>query len=109
MPTLKPRITTTLEESTFQVIDRMAQLQGVSRGAVVSDLLNSVAVPLARTVALLEAARDAPEQVRAGLADVVTGVHDDLLDKAGDSIKQLDMLLGKMGPTPPSNTGVRSL
>uniref|UniRef100_UPI001C0B5BD0 ribbon-helix-helix domain-containing protein n=1 Tax=Pseudomonas aeruginosa TaxID=287 RepID=UPI001C0B5BD0 len=64
MPTVKPRTTVTLEPSTHAVIDRLAVLQGRSRGAVIADLLDSVAPAMTRTVALLEAAAAAPQQVK---------------------------------------------
>lgn len=96
MPTIKPRIAVTLTEPTFQVIVRMAELQGCSRGSVVADLLESVAPVLGRTVALLEAAAAAPKQVRDGLRGVVEDTHDQLVEVAGDSILQMDWLLSEL-------------
>jgi len=93
MPTLKPRIAVTLNQATFDVIVRMSVLQGVSRGAVVADLLESIAPVLTRTVALLEAAALAPKQVRDGLVEVVELAHDELVGIAGDATGQLDDLL----------------
>jgi hypothetical protein len=94
MPTAKPRIAVTLNQHTFDVIARMAELQGCSRGSVIAELLDSVAPALTRTVALLEAAADAPQQVRDGLRSVVESTHNDLLDVSGDALRQLDFLLG---------------
>lgn len=96
MPTAKPRIAVTLEQSTFEVIARMAALQGVSRGSIVADLLDSVAPVLTRTVALLEAAAIAPKQVQDGLREVAQSAHDDLLVIAGDAAKQFDMLFDSL-------------
>ncbi|MCY1452658.1 hypothetical protein D9M71_695890 [compost metagenome] len=65
---------------------------------------------MARTIALLEAAAAAPLEVKRGLRSVVEGVHDDLVAVAGDTIKQMDMLLGEfqggseVGSTPVSVT-----
>lgn len=94
MPTLKPRITITVSENAYEVITRMAKLQGISKSKVVGDLLDSVAPALTRTVALLEAAADAPKQVREGLRSVVENTHDELVGVSGDALKQLDFLLG---------------
>jgi hypothetical protein len=94
MPTVKPRVTITLEQSTHDVIDRLAALQGRTRGVVIAELLDEVVPALSRTVALLEAAAAAPQQVKAGLRAVVEGVHRDLVAVSGDGIGQLDMLLG---------------
>lgn len=93
MPTVKPRIAITLEQETYDVIARFAELQSRSKGAVVSDLLESVLPPLRRTIALLEAAQQAPEHVKQGLRSVVEATHDDLLKLAGSGNQQLDMLL----------------
>lgn len=93
MPTVKPRVTITLEQGTHDVIDRLATLQGRTRGVVIAELLDEVVPALSRTVALLEAAAAAPEQVKAGLRAVVEGVHRDLVAVSGDGIGQLDMLL----------------
>ena len=94
MPTLKPRITITVSDHAFEVLSRMAKLQGCSKGKVIADLLEAVSPALTRTVALLEAAADAPQQVRDGLRSVVEKTHDELLETTGDSIQQLDFLLG---------------
>ncbi|MNF74320.1 hypothetical protein D3C85_1059950 [compost metagenome] len=100
MPTLKPRVQVTLEPQTHAVIERLAQLQGRTRGAVIAELLDAVAPALARTVALLEAASDAPRQVKEGLRAVVEGVHNDLVAVSGDMIKQMDWLLGEFNGGP---------
>lgn len=97
MPTIKPRVAVTLNPHTHEVIERMAHLQGRTRGAVIADLLDSVAPALARTVALLEAAANAPGQVKQGLRDVVEGVHQELLAVSGDAIKQLDWIIADAG------------
>lgn len=95
MPTAKPRIAVTLNQHTFDVIARMADLQGCSRGSIVAELLDSVAPALTRTVALLEAASQAPQQVRDGLRAVVEDAHNDLVGVSGDALQQLDFLLGE--------------
>jgi len=95
MPTAKPRIAVTLNQHTFDVIARMAELQSCSRGSIVAELLDSVAPALTRTVALLEAASQAPKQVREGLRAVVEDAHNDLVGVSGDALQQLDFLLGE--------------
>lgn len=100
MPTAKPRVQVILEPQTHAVIERLAILQGRSRGAVIADLIDSVAPSLTRTVSLLEAAQAAPESVKAGLRSVVEGVHQELVGVAGDASKQLDFLLDKLTAQP---------
>lgn len=111
MPTLKPRVQVTLEPATHEVIERLAALQGCSRGAVIADLIDSVAPALGRTVALLEAAREAPAQVRQGLIDVVHGLHGELLEATGEASKEVQLLLDRLGDPawqPPTSGSVQS-
>lgn len=96
MPTIKPRVAVTLEPQTHEVIERLAVLQGRTRGSVIADLLDSVAPALTRTVALLEAAASAPDEVKRGLRGVVEGLHGQLVDASGGATGQLDMLLGEV-------------
>lgn len=96
MPTIKPRVQVTLEPSTHEVIKRLAELQGRSRGSIIAELLDEVGPALTRTVALLEAAAAAPEQVRSGLRSVVEDIHDELLEVSGDSIQQMDWLMSEL-------------
>lgn len=93
MPTIKPRVAVTLDPYTHAVIDRLATLQGRTRGSVISDLLDSVTPALTRTVALLEAAAAAPDEVKRGLRGVVESVHDELLAASGVSSEQMDLLI----------------
>jgi hypothetical protein len=96
MPTIKPRVNVTLEPSTHEVIERLAVLQGRTRGAVIADLLDSVAPALGRTVALLEAAANAPRQVKEGLRAVIDSAHDELIAVSGEGTKQLDFILDQL-------------
>ena len=127
MPTVKPRVTVTLSESVYQTITRMSELTGESRPSIIAGLLDSVHPPLMRTVALIEAAVDAPQKVRDGLKDTVESMEKELLAVSESSVGQVDMLIGQFSgsaakkPTAPkkkarskrsnprpSNTGVRS-
>lgn len=132
MPTAKPRIAVTLNPYVHETVKRLAELQGRSRGAVVADLLEAVHPPLMRTVALMEAARDAPEQVKQGLRGTIQEMERELQGSVGDGIRQMDYLLSDVevgsgereqtelprrrsgggsskGANPrPGNTGVRS-
>lgn len=97
MPTIKPRVQVTLEPATHAVIERLAVLQGRTRGAVIADLLDSVAPVMGRSVALLEAAAAAPQQVKEGLRSVVQGVHDDLVAVSGSAARSMDELFEAYG------------
>lgn len=96
MPTTKPRVQVTLEPETHAVIERLANLQGKTRGAVIAEMLDSIVPAITRTVTLLEAAAAAPETLKDNLRAVVEGAQADLSDASGDSAKQLDILMNKL-------------
>jgi hypothetical protein len=92
MPTKKPRIAVTLPVHAYEVIERLAALQKCSRAAVVADLLVSVIPPLMRTVALLEAAQDAPVEVRTKLRQNLERMEMELAGDLGGALAQMDWL-----------------
>lgn len=96
MPTLKPRVQVTLEPPTHEVIERLATLQGRTRGAVIAELLDAIAPSLGRTVAILEAAVEAPNDVKRGLRAMVDSLHQEVITTSGDAAKQLDMVLDQL-------------
>ena len=100
MPTSKPRIAITLDPRVYATIERLAQLQRKSRGAVVAELVTSIHEPLMRTVALLDAAAEAPEQVKAGLRGVIEGVESQLVGAAGGGARTARLAPGE-GPGGP--------
>jgi len=106
MPTIKPRVQVTLEPHTHEVIERLAALQGRTRGAVIADLIDSVAPALARTVALLDAAASAPSQVKRGLRSVVDSMHADLAIAAGGSAAKPYWFDSSLGDTEEGSTPV---
>lgn len=96
MPTLKPRVQVTLEPHTHEVIERLATLQGRTRGSVIAELLDSIAPSLGRTVAILEAAMEAPNDVKRGLRAMVEDLHQEVISTSGDASRQLDMVLDRL-------------
>lgn len=96
MPTIKPRIAVTLNPPVYETITRLAALQGRSKGSVVAELLEAVHPPLMRTVALLEAALEAPKAVHAGLLQTIQGLERDLNPQMVDALGQMDWLLGEI-------------
>lgn len=96
MPTTKPRIAVTLNRRVYETVERLAKLQGKSRGAVVAELLESIHEPLMRTVALLDAAAEAPEEVKRGLRGVIEGVEASLVGAAGGGLAQMDWLRSRV-------------
>ena len=96
MPTLKPRVQVTLEPQTHAVIERLATLQGRTRGSIIAEMLDSIAPALTRTVALLEAAAEAPNDVKRGFRAAVEASHQELVAISGDASRQLDAFLDQL-------------
>lgn len=96
MPTNKPRIAVTLSPPVYEVIERLAALQGCSRSSVVAELLEAVYPPLMRTVALLEAALEAPRAVHDGLRQTILGLELDMVSQADGALGRMDWLLEEM-------------
>lgn len=106
MPTIKPRVQVTLEPATHEVIERFAKLQNRTRGAVIAELLDSIAPPLARTVALLEAAQEAPKTVKDRLRSVADDLHGELVSLTGQAQDALGQLHAISEGSPDGSTPV---
>ena len=96
MPTVKPRVQVTLEPEVHEVIARFARLQNRTRGAVIAELLNEVTPALGRTIALLEAAQEAPNQVKAGLRAAVEGLQQEMVNASGEATRQFQLIMSKI-------------
>lgn len=93
MATLKPRITITLAPHRHELLRRVAALQGMSMSAVVVDLIETVAEPLERVGVILEAAKNAPQQMKDGLKAATDAAERELLPLQQQASQQLDFLL----------------
>jgi hypothetical protein len=74
----------------------MSKVSGNSISSIIGDFLGSIHHPLMRTVALLEAAKDAPEEVKRGLRDTAEEIEHGLGNVLGDAQVQLDLLFGSL-------------
>lgn len=92
MATLKPRITISLDPHVYATVKRMSQLGGQPMASIISEMLDTVHEPLMRTVAFLEAAADAPQQIRDGLRKSFEAVERDIYAAAGHTVFQMDWL-----------------
>lgn len=93
MPSDRPVIALRLRPHVHEVFSRLAELQGRPKSAVIAEILETVYEPMMRTIALLEAARDAPREVRDGLRATVEELERDLVHTAGGSLAQMDWLI----------------
>jgi hypothetical protein len=104
MPTSKPRFTVTCEPNLYETLDRYSALTGSTKGKLVHDMLEGIHHPLMRMVALLEAAKDAPEDTQRGLVNGVTQLEREITGLYEYGLNQLDWLQPK-APKPNTKTG----
>lgn len=96
MPTKKPRCTITFDPNVYHTLTRLAELQGITKSAVIGEFFDAIHPPLMRTVALLEAAAEAPRQVRAGIRQTVEDMERLLVASAGEGIRHMDAVLEEL-------------
>ena len=106
MATTKPRITISLNPHVYATIKRMSQLGKQPMASIISEMLETVHEPLMRTVAFLEAAAEAPKQVRDGLKKSFESVERDLYKSAGHTVAQMDFLTEQLGKPASAVEGV---
>lgn len=114
MATAKPRHSITFEPDDYEVLRRMAELQGGSVSKIVSELVSSVMPALRRVVALVDAANQAEGAVRENLARLAAEAEGPFMESLEASqaqwVDMMEMLQeGAEGSDPrPVITGVRS-
>lgn len=69
MPTLKPRISITIDQDDLAVLDRYAAASGTPRASMISQLIQATIPELKRAAELMEMANAAPQHVIDGLVD----------------------------------------
>lgn len=96
MPTKNPRIALTLQPYRYDLLKRMAALQGTTMASVVSDVLEELYPVLERVCVALEMAKQAQESSKQGLRESVDRSLGELLPIITASQAQLDMFLGSV-------------
>lgn len=104
MATDKPRITITLDPHVYATLKRMSELGGQPMSTIISELLDSVHDPFMRTVALLDAASQAPKQVKDGLRQSFEAVEREMYGAVGYTVAQMDWLTEQLGKPPAGDT-----
>ena len=124
MPTTKPRITITLSEHQHAVLSKMSALGKDSMSTIVVDMLDTMLPVLERVVIALQAAADAPIELRNGMVKSFEKAEKEVSGYMAAAMGQLDLLVPlnsegvaqppsrpaaapKSGRPPPTNRGVR--
>ena len=93
MPSNKPRINLTVSQQRYDLLKRLAELQGRSMTAVVNEVLDQVEPVLERVVVVLEAASKAEDEARTGLKESAEKAERDLAPVIEQALSQFDMFL----------------
>ena len=113
MPTANPRLMLTLTPDQYDLLSRLARVQGRSRAAVVMELLETVVPVFERVVVAAEAAQRAQVQATEGLRDSVQAAEAAILPHVSAAMGQLDLLVEEAvrsaGASPGPRKGTRRL
>lgn len=90
MATDKPRITITLEPEQYEVLHRMAKVQGGSMSRIVTDLLGEVAPILGRVADAMEAAQKAQQGMKATIRAATEQAERDMQPLVATVLGQFD-------------------
>jgi hypothetical protein len=93
MPTKKPRITITLEPHAHEVLARLSAASGDSMSEIVAGFVDLAIPSLERVVVVLERAKAAPQEVRAGLASALDRADRALMPALVAAMDQNDLFL----------------
>lgn len=96
MPTVKPRITITLEPHSHEVLSRLSSASHQSMASIVTDILDTAIPSLERVVVVMERAATATQEVRDGVAAAVERAERELLPSLMDAVGQTDLFLGDL-------------
>lgn len=103
MPSELPRIAVRVSKRQYEIISRLALLQGRSRGAVVVDLVEAVEPMLERTAVILERAKTAPASVKDGLRALAGAAEAHALAASEVELGKLDLFVGALAADPGGN------
>ena len=93
MPSVKPRLALTLPEHRYDLLKRLAALQGVSMASVVTELLEECYPVLERVVVALDAAKTASESAKTGLRESCDKAIEELEPYRDHFIDQFDLFM----------------
>ena len=106
MPSVNPRIALTLPPHRYDLLTRLAKLQGNSRAGIITETMELVYPVLERVCVVLEAAHKAQESSQQGLRDAVSQAETELMPLLYEAASQFDLFMDQAGATvgaPPVN------
>lgn len=112
MATQKPRITITLEPQVYNLFKALSEAQERPMARIITELLTELSPPLERVLALMQAAKQAPQEVLDQYKDLFNAEVDHSEAVVAAKLNQVDWVTDSLrarGSQPPYiNKGVRS-
>lgn len=99
MPSVNPRINLTLPPHRYELLTRLAKLQGSSRAGIITETMELIYPMLERVCVVLEAAERAQQTRREGLLEVVAKAEAELMPLLYDAVSQFDLFMDDVGGT----------
>lgn len=96
MPTIKPRITITLEPHSHEVLSRLSASTHQSMASIVTEILDTAIPSLERVVVVMERAASATQEVRDGVAAAVERAERELMPALLAAAGQSDLFLADL-------------
>ena len=93
MPSTNPRIALTMQPHRYDLLKRLAVLQGCSMASLVTGVLDEIYPVLERVCVVLEAAQRAKETSKEGLREAVAKAENELVPLIYRAVDQFDMFI----------------
>jgi len=93
VPTTNPRIQVTMKPSQYELLKRLAKLQGRSMSAVVSELFDQIEPVYERIAVVLQAAVRAQDSAKEGLRQATEQAEAEMAPHVAQAMGQLDLLV----------------
>lgn len=97
MATTKPRLAITLEPEQYQVLQRLASVQGGSMSRIVAEMLTEMLPMLVKVTEAMEAAQKAQEGMKATIRTAAEQAERDMQPLVATAIAQFDHFTQEMG------------
>ena len=95
MPTTNPRIALTLPQHRYDLLKRLADLQGVSMASIVSEILETAEPVFERMCVAMEAVKAAPKELHAGLLSSFLEAESKVMPFLEQAAAQSDLFLSR--------------
>lgn len=96
MPTMKPRVSITLDPSVLEAVDRFCEVFGEKRATVLADLIQTAVPQMNRAAHLMEIAKASPDRMKARFRDDLARATSDVLGDMEGANQALDAFLEQM-------------